>query len=261
MHIIIGALVVVGSFVVAMQYISMDFSGFLNIYSAILLSGVPLGLMILTYPFSTLRSALSGLAMALFHRPERSRELLTRKLLAFARETRRERGLAADRILQGVPEPVFQRLGRQVLQETNPEEIELDASIYGRRVIEPYQQAEKVLSSLGDFAPAMGMIGTVIGLIQLLANMRDFEKLGPGMAIALLTTFYGLILAHLFYLPLARMVATRGSQRSENINMVIEAMLKLARRRPLHEVQEVLGGTSSSTAAQAPDTRADQSRA
>jgi len=79
----------------------------------------------------------------------------------------------------------------------------------------------------------------VIGLIQLLANMRDFEKLGPGMAIALLTTFYGLLLAHVIYLPIARMIAEHGSLRSENLNLMIEGMLKLARRRPVHELQQM----------------------
>ncbi len=87
----------------------------------------------------------------------------------------------------------------------------------------------------------MGMIGTVIGLIKLLANLQDFENLGPGMAIALLTTFYGLLLAHLAYLPLSRLIADRRSQRAENLNLVADTMVKIARHRPLHEIQQVVG--------------------
>ncbi|MEM1350589.1 MAG: MotA/TolQ/ExbB proton channel family protein, partial [Myxococcota bacterium] len=66
-----------------------------------------------------------------------------------------------------------------------------------------------------------------------------------GMAIALLTTFYGLLLAHLLYLPLARMVAAQAAERTENMNLVIEGMLKLARKRPIHEVQQLIGGADS----------------
>ena len=70
----------------------------------------------------------------------------------------------------------------------------------------------------------------------------DFEKLGPGMAIALLTTFYGLMLAHLLYLPISRMIRSQGDERAENLNLIIEAMLKLSRRRPIHEVQQLVRG-------------------
>ena len=154
------------------------------------------------------------------------------------------KGSAATALLEREPDPLFRALGRHVVQRTSAEEIEADAVMLGRRDLESYRHAEKLFSSLGDFAPAMGMIGTVIGLIQLLANMRDFEKLGPGMAIALLTTFYGLLLAHLLYLPFARMIASQGSERAENINLIIEGMLKLARRRPIHEVQQLVGKNS-----------------
>lgn len=244
MHVIIGALIVAGTFLLAMQYMTMEFDGFLNVYSAVLLGGVPIGLAIVTFRFATLGRALRGLARTIGSNPERERQRLAHNLVAFAREVRRDRGLAASAIVEAERDPVFRALGRHVIQKSDEAEIEADAVIVGRRDLDDFRRAEKVLATLGDFAPAMGMIGTVIGLIQLLANMRDFEKLGPGMAIALLTTFYGLLLAHLLYLPLARLVADHMSQRAENINLVVEAMLKLARRRPLHEVQELAGVTN-----------------
>lgn len=244
MHVIIGALIVVGTFLWSMQYMSMEFDGFLNIYSSILLFGVPIGLTILTFRFASLGQAIRGLFRTLTHSPERDRRRIAQNIVAFAREVRRDRGLAASNILDNEPDPVFKMLGRHVIQGTDEVEIEADAVVFGRRELEDFERAEKVLSTLGDFAPAMGMIGTVIGLIQLLANMRDFEKLGPGMAIALLTTFYGLMLAHLLYLPLARLVADHAQSRAANINLVIEAMLKLARKRPLHEIQEIVGAQS-----------------
>ena len=244
MHVIIGALIVVGTFLWAMQYMTMEFDGFLNLYSGILLGGVPIGLTILTYRFASLGQAIRGFFRTLTHRPERDRQRLAQNIVAFAREVRRDRGLAASNILDNEPDPVFKMLGRHVIQGTNEAEIEADAVVVGRRELDDFETTERVLSTLGDFAPAMGMIGTVIGLIQLLANMRDFEKLGPGMAIALLTTFYGLLLAHLLYLPLARLAADHARSRAANINLVVEAMLKLSRKRPIHEVQELVGATA-----------------
>ena len=248
MHILIGILIVVGSFLLAMNYISAEFDGFWNLYSAILLLGVPIGLLCISFRFGNLWTAVRGFFRALTQNPKRERERLVTNLIAFGREVRREKGAAAMAILERERDPVFRALGQHVLQRLGPEEIEADALILGRRDLEGFRLAERTFSSLGDFAPAMGMIGTVIGLIQLLANMRDFEKLGPGMAIALLTTFYGLMLGHLLYLPLAKMVASRGAERSETLNLLIEGMLKLSRRRPIHEVQQLMGQDASPSA-------------
>lgn len=241
MHIAFGVLVVVSSFLLSLRFFSDDFTGFINLYSAILLIGVPIGLTVFSFRFHTLWSACKGTWRAVVHNPSRDRDRMIQNLIAFGREVRRDQSSVASAILEREPDAVFCALGRHVLQRTGPEEIEADAMVLGRRDVEDLKNAEKVFSALGNFAPAMGMIGTVIGLIELLANMRDFEKLGPGMAIALLTTFYGLMLAHVLYLPVARMIMSQAVERTENLNLIIEGMLKLARRRPIHEVQQLVG--------------------
>jgi len=239
MHVLIGLLVVGGTFLLSLDYAADDFDGFLNMYSAILLAGMPLGLAVISYRFSQIGAALRGLGRALRYQPTREREELARLMLEFGRAMRQERAADGLRVLEQSRDPIFKALGQHVLQQSDPEELEADGMFLGRRDLMDYRQGEKLFASLGDFAPAMGMVGTVIGLIELLANMRDFEKLGPGMAIALLTTFYGLILAHVVYLPLARMISEHGALRAENLNLTIEGMLKLARRRPLHELQKM----------------------
>lgn len=250
MHVILGALIIVGTFLLAFQYIAADFSGFFHEYAAILLVGVPIGLAVLTYQFATLGRALKGLWRGLSNNPRRERQHLIERLVAFSRAVRAERPGQAAAILDDEQDRLFCHLGRQILEQSAPEEVELDALIVGRRELADYRAGEKVFSSLGDYAPAMGMIGTVIGLIKLLANMTDFEKLGPGMAIALLTTLYGLLLAHLLYLPLARLITDRRTQRAENLNLIADTMLKLARHRPLHEIQQlVTDGTNPTTGA------------
>jgi chemotaxis protein MotA len=249
MHIILGALIVGGSFLLAMNYITDEFQGFWNLYSLILLAGVPVGLTFIAFQFSMIGKGFKGLWRAIVKNQRRERDRIAQSLVDFGREVRREKGTAATAALERESDPVFRALGRHVVQRTHTDEIEADAMIVGRRDLEDFRLGERMFAALGDFAPAMGMIGTVIGLIQLLANMRDFEKLGPGMAIALLTTFYGLVLAHLIYLPIARMIAAQGAERAENINLIVEGMLKLARKRPLHEVQQMVQGEKNSRAA------------
>lgn len=255
MHVLIGSLIIIGSFLWAFQYMSMEFNGFIHYYAIILLVGAPPGLAILTYRFATLFDALRAMGSAFVTSPAANRERLTTNLLAFGRAMRSDRPAEAAAIVEGETDPLFRHMGQQVLHQTDVEELELDALIVGRRQLQRYRNGEKVFATLGDFAPAMGMIGTVIGLILLLANMRDFEKLGPGMAIALLTTFYGLLLAHLVYLPIARLIADRRAQRAENLNLVAETMLKIARRRPLHEIQNIVGSDRAHTSGGADGSR------
>lgn len=248
MHVILGALIVVGTFLLAFQYISADFSGFFHEYALIMLIGVPIGLAILTYRFTTLWRSFRGLWLALTRNPRTERNRLVERLVAFGRAIRSERPGEAAAILDAEEDELFRHLGRQILEQCDPKEIELDALVVGRRQLYDYRNGEKVFGSLGDFAPAMGMIGTVIGLIKLLASMTDFENLGPGMAIALLTTLYGLLLAHLLYLPIARLISDRRSQRAENLNLIADTMLKIARQRPLHEIQQLVGDDALSSA-------------
>ena len=239
MHVLVGLIIVGGSFLLALDHVTADFNGFLNLYSMILLVGVPIGLAVISFRFSILWSALRGLKRSLTDSPNKEREQLTRLLIEFGRAVRQERSADGLRILDQSDDAIFKKLGQHVLQRTEVTEVETDALFLGRRDLIEYHQGSKVFASLGDFAPAMGMVGTVIGLIQLLANMRDFDKLGPGMAIALLTTFYGLLLAHIIYLPIARMIAEHGALRAENLNLLTEGMMKLARRRPVHELQQL----------------------
>jgi chemotaxis protein MotA len=81
-----------------------------------------------------------------------------------------------------------------------------------------------IFSAWGEIAPAMGMIGTLIGLVQMLANMSDPKAIGPAMAIALLTTMYGAILANVFCLPISQKLRNQSDLETANCELIIEAI-------------------------------------
>lgn len=91
--------------------------------------------------------------------------------------------------------------------------------------VERHNVGKKTFSALGDAAPAFGMIGTLVGLVQMLANMSDPASIGPSMAVALLTTLYGAILANLFFLPMADKLALRSQEEERNNKLIIEGVL------------------------------------
>jgi len=86
-----------------------------------------------------------------------------------------------------------------------------------------------ILEFLGGSAPAFGMIGTLIGLVQMLRNLQDPSGIGVGMATALITTFYGALLANLVFLPLAGKLGLRSKGESLQKEMLIEGLLAVVR--------------------------------
>jgi chemotaxis protein MotA len=95
--------------------------------------------------------------------------------------------------------------------------------------IQRHTIGQKVFKGMGSSAPAFGMIGTLIGLVQMLANMSNPQSIGPAMAVALLTTLYGALLANLIFLPLADKLALRSQQEQEIKNLILDGVLGISR--------------------------------
>ncbi len=87
-----------------------------------------------------------------------------------------------------------------------------------------YDAAERLFRGIGDSAPALGMLGTLVGLVQMLNNMEDPSSIGPAMAIALLTTFYGAFIAQLFALPLADKLKMKSDEEHRNMTLVLASL-------------------------------------
>jgi len=90
--------------------------------------------------------------------------------------------------------------------------------------IERHERGQAIFKSIGDVAPAMGMIGTLIGLVQMLSAMDDPKKIGPAMAVALLTTLYGAVIANAFALPIADKLAHRSQEERLNKALILETI-------------------------------------
>ena len=93
--------------------------------------------------------------------------------------------------------------------------------------LQRHVNGQAIFKAIGDVGPAMGMIGTLIGLVQMLANMDDPKQIGPAMAVALLTTLYGAILANMFALPIADKLAVRSKEESNSKSLIIDALLSI----------------------------------
>lgn len=90
-----------------------------------------------------------------------------------------------------------------------------------------HDDGAKIFKALGDTGPAMGMIGTLVGLVQMLANMDDPKSIGPAMAVALLTTLYGAVLANMVCLPLQAKLNNRANEELRNQSLILDALLAI----------------------------------
>lgn len=92
---------------------------------------------------------------------------------------------------------------------------------------ERHRKGADIFTTMGNFSPAMGLLGTLIGLIQMLRKMSDPSTIGPSMALALITTFYGVIIANLIFIPMAGKLRTRSAQEIMMKQLIVNGVLSL----------------------------------
>lgn len=105
---------------------------------------------------------------------------------------------------------------------------------------EHHRVGQKIFNEMGKFAPAFGMVGTLIGLVQMLADMSDPDNIGPAMAVALLTTFYGAVLANLIFIPMVSKLDRRLNIEVTNIQLAIVGLLAIQNGDATQIVREKL---------------------
>ena len=122
----------------------------------------------------------------------------------------------------------FLRDGIQLVVDGNDTEsiqeiLQTDIRYLQRR----HRNGQDILKSIGEAAPAFGMVGTLIGLVIMLANMEDVKTLGPAMAVAILTTLYGALIANVLALPLAKKLEVRSKEESLNRELMMVGLMSI----------------------------------
>lgn len=122
----------------------------------------------------------------------------------------------------------FLQSGIQLLVDGHdPEVVKTLLSKDKNKTLQRHELGAKIFSAIGDVAPAMGMIGTLIGLVAMLSNMDDPKSIGPAMAVALLTTLYGAMLANMIAIPIADKLSLRRNEEEMSKSLIIDALLAI----------------------------------
>ena len=154
-------------------------------------------------------------------------EAIIKKMISYSKIAKKEGMIALEK---EKPKDKFSAKALQYLSDGFDEEhigdmLAKDIEMTTQR----HTTGQKVFKGMGASAPAFGMIGTLIGLVQMLANMSNPSSIGPSMAVALLTTLYGALIANLVCLPIADKLEFRTQQEQEKNNIVVEGTLGICR--------------------------------
>lgn len=147
------------------------------------------------------------------------------EIVNLATVSRKEGLLALEKIK--VSENFLEEGLRMLIDGSPAEVVKQTMSKNMRGIIERNTASEKVWRSCGEAAPAFGMMGTVIGLVSMMANMDDPKAIGPAMALALLTTLYGVVFAQILFLPVADKLKYRSSSEKLRLTLCIDGIMAI----------------------------------
>lgn len=210
---------------------------FLNLPGVLIVLGGTAAATLIKFPLNRCIKAFQ-VAYQAFRRQLEAPEDLIRRIHELAHVVRRRGILALDG--EEVNNEFFQK-GIQLMVDGHPAEFVRKALKEDMRLsIERHDQGQRIFRAVGESAPAFGMIGTLIGLVQMLVNLDNPDAIGPAMAVALLTTLYGALIANLFALPIADKLELRGQEEALNKQLIIEGLAAIQEGTNPRVMDEVL---------------------
>ncbi|MDX9786409.1 MAG: motility protein A [Desulfobacterales bacterium] len=202
---------------------------FIDVPSGMIVFGGTVGITMINYPLKEVLGSIGVAKNAFFAGAVPAADQIIKQFVDLGSKARREGILALESDVKDIKDEFLKKGLQMAVDGLEPQSIQeiMDTELSYQR--ERHQVGAEVFSTMAMFAPAMGMIGTLIGLVQMLQSMDDPSKIGPAMAIALLTTFYGSILANLICMPIAGKLRGRSKEEVQAREMVIEGVLSLTR--------------------------------
>ena len=223
---------IIGSFLGWLLIIGAIFIGpvsmksYLDVPSVLIVFGGAFGATLVGFPISRIKQ-LPSVAMKAITVKETSPKELIETIVGYAEVARRDGILSLESLTAEMDDQFIVRGIQMAVDGTDPELIEqiMEAELDNQMV--RHATGKALFEALGRYAPAFGMIGTLIGLVAMLANMSDPAAIGKGMAAALLTTLYGACVANLMFLPVADKLAQRASDEVLIKTIIIQGVMSI----------------------------------
>ena len=200
---------------------------FINVPSALIVIGGTFGAAFVHYRFPQMLGAVGVVKQAFLYKPSSPTELIA-TLVDYANQARREGILALESAAEEAADPFLQRALQLAVDGHEVSAIESILSNEIDQLRERHRVGAEIFTSLATYAPALGMIGTLIGLVMMLQSMDDPATIGPSMAVALITTFYGAVMANLIFAPIAGKLKARSLEEVLYKELTMEGVLSIS---------------------------------
>jgi chemotaxis protein MotA len=213
----------------------------LQITAMVIVFGGTIGAVFISFPRSQLRQAWQEFHQ-IFREPRDEGPAYLARIIEFAYRGRREGMLSLEKDLAKIPDPFFRRGLQLVIDGHNHQKIREVLEVELEHLEDNGLVPARVFETAGGYAPTIGILGAVLGLIHVMQHLTDPAKLGVGVAVAFVATVYGVGSANLFFLPIGHKLRLRNQKRMLVKEMVMAGILGLAHGDHPRLIEEKLRG-------------------
>lgn len=216
-----------------------DIRDITQVTAALIVLGGTAGAVVVSTPKTTLKSAIKRAPSVLRGEAANTAELLE-QLVSFAMTARRSGTATLEKAIEEIEDPFYQKAMRLLSDGFPADEIrdllEMDMDLEERRA----DADAKVFDSAGGYAPTIGIVGAVLGLIQVMKHLDQMQEVGRGIAVAFVATVYGVSAANILFLPMASKIRAQARAHAKVHEMIIEGVIAIQEGKNPRLVRELL---------------------
>lgn len=236
-----GIILAVGGILAGLWLEGGNLGQILQPTAAMIVFGGTLGAIMLQFPLPVVVAAVRRLGPVFFG-PRRDPEAMIQQLMKYAQRARRDGIVSLDKELEEIADPFLKKSLMLAVDGTEPEELRSIMELELSNHEEYEEQVPQVFESAGGFAPTIGIIGAVLGLIQVMQHLDKIEEVGRGIAVAFVATIYGVGSANLLYLPISGKMKIRIRQEQIVREMTLEGVISILEGMNPHMLETKLLG-------------------
>ncbi|EIM64225.1 motility protein A [Desulfobacter postgatei] len=222
---IIGAVSGIG-FILGTILLGGPISMFINIPSILIVVGGTIAATMIGFPLGDVIGMFKTAIKVFMFKIEKAEDIIS-NLTEISNKARKGGLLSIEGDIQSTSDPYLAQALQMTVDGVKTEDIGQIMEKKMELTKKNLDTGSAIFASMAAYAPAFGMIGTLIGLVQMLANLDDPSTIGPKMAVAMITTFYGAIMANLFFIPMSDKLKGRTEEEITNMNIVYEGILSI----------------------------------
>lgn len=221
-----GILVAAGGIIAGLLLEGGNVGQILQPTAAMIVFGGTLGAVMLQFPLPVVILAFTNLMNVFLERGTQAEETIT-QLVGYAVKARKDGVVSLDSELENISEPFLKKSLMLAVDGTEPEELRKMMELTMDNQAEREEDIPKVFESAGGFAPTVGILGAVLGLIQVMQRLNNINEVGRGIAVAFVATIYGVASANLFFLPSAGKLRLRLRDEQLQREIMLEGVISI----------------------------------